>query len=436
MPPAEPDHIPVSVRRALRFLEAHPSVARVTASRVEGSDATVAVVDIRTELANGWRSAGASPSGVRAVEPVSFVFTAAYPLGAPRILLRRDFNRSHPHIQPARGETRPEPCLVAGSPREVLRVRGMAGLFEQLVDWLDKAATTQLIDPQHGWEPVRRDGIDDFVVADADWLTSLPGRDGRCAVYRAWYYASGAGGHVTYRIGLPQADAVPLGPKFAGDWSYEAAGPQARTGTTHAIVAWSGRMPSGRPFVAGDYRPEDVSTVGELLARAETLGCREFLAPKLAMLQDRMPASGLREGQPVAVVLLARRPCDVIGTDSPIEICPYVVELRKGESLTAGSGAAVRTAMHRDEVSARLLRRAAGDSGEAVRPWTLIGCGSVGSKIAVHLSKSGRGPASVVDDADMQPHNFARHGTLPPTPRWKASGSCRRRIISRSPSRR
>jgi hypothetical protein len=413
MPPVLTDQIPVSVRRALRFLESHPSVVRVTTHRIEGSGATVAVVDIRTELANAWRAVGVSPSGVRAVEPVSFVFSAAYPLGAPRILLRRDFNRSHPHIQPARGDTLPEPCLVAGSPREVLRVRGMAGLFEQLVDWLEKAASAQLIDPQNGWEPVRRDGIDDFVVADADWLTSLPGRDGRCAVYRAWYYAVTDGEQTTYRIGLPQGDPVALGPKFAVGWSYEPAGPGARTGTTHAIVAWSGKLPSGRPFVAGEYQPENVSTIDELLARAETLGCRDFLTPKLAMLQSRMPEAGLRMSQPVAVLLLARRPCDVIGTGSPIEICPYVVELRKDETLTPGSGTAVRTAMHRDEISSRLLRRAAGDDGDAVRPWTLIGCGSVGSKLAVHLSKSGRGPASLVDSADMQPHNFARHGTLP-----------------------
>ena len=76
----------------------------------------------------------------------------------------------------------------------------------------------------------------------------------------------------------------------------------------------------------------------------------------------------------MAVLLLARRPFDVIGTASPIEICPYVVELRGGEALASGSGKPVRTAMHRDEISPELLRRAAGDDGTALRPWTLIGC--------------------------------------------------------------
>jgi hypothetical protein len=407
------DDIPIPVRRALRLIETHPSVVRVTADRIEDTEATLAVVEIRTELANAWRGAGISPSGVRAVESVTFLFTAGYPLGAPRIRLRGDFNRSHPHIQPSSDGGRPEPCLVAGSPREVLRVRGIGGLFEQLVDWLDKAAVAQLIDPQHGWEPVRRDGIDDVIVADATWLTGLPTREGGCSVFPAWYFASKGADLVTYRIGLPRGTPVPLGPKFAAEWRYAPVGDRGWTGNTHALVAWSGKLPTGEPFVADRYLPETVTTVDELLARAAELGCREFLAPKLGILQDRISVAKLKDGQPVGVLLLARRPFNVIGTASQIEICPYVVELRGGETLAAGSGKPVRTAMHRDELSPELLRRAAGDDGQALRPWTLLGCGSIGSKIAVHLARSGRGPAAVIDNGNMQPHNFARYGTLP-----------------------
>jgi hypothetical protein len=206
---------------------------------------------------------------------------------------------------------------------------------------------------------------------------------------------------------------VPLGPKFASEWRYAPVDNHGWTGNTHALVAWSGKLPTGRPFVADRYLPETVTTVDELLTRAAELGCREFLEPKLRILQSRISASKLKDGQPIAVLLLARRPFEVIGTASPNEICPYVVELRGGEALASGSDKPVRTAMHRAEISPELLRRAAGDDGEALRPWTLIGCGSIGSKIAVHLAKSGRGPAAVIDNGSMQPHNFARYGTLP-----------------------
>ncbi|MBQ1125406.1 hypothetical protein KBY19_36000, partial [Streptomyces sp. B15] len=146
------------------------------------------------------------------------------------------------------------------------------------------------------------------------------------------------------------------------------------------------------------------TTIDELLKRAAELGCREFLEPKLGILQERVSQSKLKEKQPIAVILLARRPFEVIGTTSPIEICPYVVELRGGEALSSGSGKLVRTATHRDEISPELLRRAAGDDGQALRPWTLLGCGSIGSKLAVHLARSGRGPAALIDDGILQPH--------------------------------
>lgn len=410
---AEEDEPPVAIQRALRLIKVHPSVVRVTTERVEGTETTLAIVEIRTEMANAWRAARISPSGVREIEPVSLLFGAGYPLRPPRIMLRGDFNRSHPHIQPSRGNGSPEPCLVAGSLRELLRVRGIGGLVEQLVDWLDKAAAAELIDPQQGWEPVRRDNVDDIIVADAGWLTRIPTRDGGCSVFRAWFYASRDSDAVTYRIGLPESGTVPMGPKLTEQWAFTRIDDTDYRGSTHALVAWSGKLPTGKPFVAGQYAPETVASIDELLVRAAELGCRRFLEPKLRILEDRIATAKLKIVQPIAVLLLARRPCNVIGTDSPIEICPYVVELRGKDALASGSGQPVRTAMHRDEVGPELLRRAAGDDGICLPPWTLVGCGSIGSKIAIHLARSGRAPSAVVDRAIMQPHNFARHGLLP-----------------------
>lgn len=407
------------VLRALRLIEAHPAVVQVTAVRSTPDDGFIrATVEIRTEMANGWRAAGVSPSGVREVEPVSFTFSKSFPLFAPRITLRTDFNRSHPHLQPSSLEHDPEPCLVAGSPRELMRLRGMEGLLEQLVLWLDKAATAELIDPKQGWEPVRRDYLDDLIVADASWLTSLPTLDSRCVAFKADYYIAGTGS--AYRISLPKSDPVALGPKLADEWRYRSFQSGGRSGNTHALVAWSGKRPNGQRFIADRYLPETVATVDELLTRGGELGCREVLEAKLRLLTSRLSAAQLEAGLPIAVLLLARRPCEVIGTFSLIELCPYVIEIRGGDALSAGSGKTVRTAMHRDEISPELLKRASGDATQSTRPWSLLGCGSVGSKMALHLARAGCGPASIVDNADMQPHNFARHATLPSDTKYEA----------------
>ena len=69
---------------------------------------------------------------------------------------------------------------------------------------------------------------------------------------------------------------------------------------------------------------------------------------------------------------------------------------------------------HRHTVDNKLLKRMSGgidtmEEGTIVH----IGCGSVGSKIAVHLARSGIGPFKLIDRAAFSPHNVARHALVP-----------------------
>ena len=411
MPEAD---LPIPVGRALRLIEAHPSVVDVKAALVGDGPETVALVTVRTELPNEWRAAGESPSGVRPLEQVTFRFGPGYPVFAPGIRLRADFNRSHPHIQPGDASEAPEPCLFAGSPRELLRLRGIIGLVDQLVEWLERAAFLRLIDPDQGWEPVRRDHVDDVIVAESEWIKGLATATAGCAAFKLRYLASVSGsGRATYWVTLRKSDPIAIAPDLTGAFTFRDFD-GGRVGGGVGLVAWSGKKPDGSPFIADRYLPETVSTVDELLARAEILGCREFLQPKLALLQLRFRETKMKVPVPLAVMMLARRPFSVIGSDSGIEICPYVVELDGGDDLSKGSAKTVRSAMHREDISVSLMRRASGNAAaDPAAPWTLIGCGSVGSKIAMHMARAGRGPAAIADQAYILPHNFARHATYP-----------------------
>jgi len=405
--------LPRAVLRALRLIEAHGSVVRVDARRIDGTDSVAAIVMMKTELPNSWRAAGQSPSGVRAIEPVFFRFGPNYPISAPTIRLRADFDRSHPHLQPGDPGDLPEPCLIAGSPRELLRTRGILGLVEQLAEWLERAAFVQLIDPTQGWEPTRRDQVFDIIVADSVWLTGLPTRTGGCHAFPFRYFASlTEDGKAYYWATLKRCDPAAIAPDLSGSFTFQQ-GDGYRAGGGFALVAWSGKKPDGNPFIAGTYQPETVSTLAELLARASDLGVREHLEPKLTLLQTRFKSTKMKVPVPLGVLLLARRPYPVIGTRSETEICPYMVELRGGDALSASSAKVVRPASHREDIAVPLLRRASDDSDPRPVKWTLIGCGSVGSKIGLHLARAGRAPSALVDRAHIQPHNYARHALYP-----------------------
>jgi hypothetical protein len=405
--------LPRAVLRALRLIEAHGSVVRVDVCRTDGHDITTAVVMMKTELPNSWRAVGQSPSGVRAIEPITFSFGPNYPVSAPNIWLRADFDRSHPHVQPGDSGDLPEPCLIAGSPRELLRTRGILGLVEQLAEWLERAALVQLIDPIQGWEPTRRDHIDDVIVADSNWLTGLPTRTSGCHAFPLHYFASLTEyDKVNYWATLNRSEPVSIGPDLTASFTYRS-GEGYRAGRGFALVAWSGKKPDGSLFVAEAYRPETVSTLDELLVHAGELGLRDYLEPKLTLLQARFKSTRMKVPVPLGVLLLARRPYPIIGTASEIEICPYMVELSGDDALSAGSGKVVRAAAHREVIAVPLLRRASADSDAHAAKWTLIGCGSVGSKIGLHLARAGRAPTAVVDSANIQPHNYARHALYP-----------------------
>jgi Prokaryotic E2 family A/ThiF family len=400
--------IPIAILRALRHLEAHPRILSAKPVPALSSEVFVAEIEVDSALPSRWRAAGQSPNGVKSVETVAVIFPPEFPAAAPRFFLRADFDRSHPHLQPV-VHGLPEPCLLNGSTSELMRSQGICALADQLALWLERAARVQLIDPVQGWEPVRRDHIDDIIIADPAALRAMVTPTSGCTALWSHFMSEADAARRLHHIVVGVEPAT-----IAGDLLKALEGQRAQQCLT--LVAWSGKSPSGEPVVAGRYLPENIGDFGGLLARAKELGCHEQLTAKLNLISLRLKGNRLRSIVPLGVILIARRPCDVIGQGSPLEICPYVLELT-GDDLLSYPGTPVRMAGQRDLISANLLARASGGTrGADVKKWVLLGCGSVGSKLALHLVRAGVGPAQVVDRSTMSPHNFARHALVPWSP--------------------
>jgi hypothetical protein len=227
-------------------------------------------------------------------------------------------------------------------------------------------------------------------------------------------YLHAMDGKGLYRIDCP-IDPKPFGPHDTRLFSRRQCDPNEYVGSGVAIAAWAGKV-NGKPIVADTYRPEDVATLGDLLGRAADYGCLPFLEGKLHHIANRLRAEPCGVVVPVAILLLPRRPYAVTGSDSVVEICSYLIEVSTAADLEAPQ-TAVRLVAHRETVSTAVLRRTSGDDPAAPEHlWTLLGCGSVGSKLALHMARTGRGPTILVDKDTLEPHNFARHAALPFNP--------------------
>ena len=311
----------------------------------------------------------------------------------------------------------PVPCIYEGSLDELLHDQGLLGIVNQTALWLEHAALGALIDPNQGWEPVRRDTFQDNLIADADALRGLVNRTGGHRFFKLAYLRTALDGQREALHGQVSTETVKLRQQTVPQYFREGplyGGSGLRGGISVALVVWPGKHPSGQPIINATYLPETVTTVAELKKRAELYGCAAELKDGLGWLRKCLSVQTKAGPFSLGVILLARRPFNLIGIDSPIELCPYLVNIYSPSLFSNGDAEEVQPAAHRDTITRSLLAQMAGNQHTSERPpWALLGAGSLGSKLAIHLARAGNGPGVVVDRSAMTPHNVARHALVP-----------------------
>jgi hypothetical protein len=409
----------IAITRALRLVAQHPNVQHIAEPKEDTRTGQIAVaLDIQLDLPSRWLVAGQSPNGVRVVEPALFSFPADYPLRAPVISLRMDFDRSLAHVNPGSPSEPPRPCIFDGNLDELLQRAGIVEIVNQLVSWLHNAALGRLIDPKQGWEPVRRDSLSDLIVVDSDSMRTMVDRNGGHGFFRLEYARIPGGslgrgdyspiiGSVGDRIALNRSTSRRTFSKRLFDK------PTVELGSSIALFVWPGKHGDGSAWMSDKYRPETVIDRETLFVRASELGCDKSLKSAMDWMVRSLSGVGDQFAFPVAVVLCARRPFHLIGSDSPQELCPYILEIRSASSSIIVDSL-VRPTGFRDAISVQLLRRLSGIKLlSETRRWVQIGAGSIGSKIALHLARSGCAPEKLIDIGVLSPHNMARHALYP-----------------------
>lgn len=408
-----------AVRRAMAVAAKHSHVAGVGSVACRDSGVEAIEVTFCVALPNQWRVEGENRNtGVRAEEKVRFDFPRGYPLFAPNPSLRPNFTRNLPHLQPyTTSDGRPVPCIYDGYLRELLHHQGWPGILDHTAMWLDKAATLSLMDPEQGWEPVRRDYFRDYVVADASDIQQAVRRGGGSMFRRAKYIRltldSGTERVLSWVLSERMQVNEDIVPSIFRERPISRDG-SAFEGESLATLVWPGKHASGTPIVSDTYYPETVFNVKDLRDRARQYGCLAELSSALNTLRKSLKHWRPNGPFKLLILLLVRRPFPLICSNSAIEICPYITDIQSPDLFASGRSTAVYAAAHRHQISRDLLAQMTGDGPlEVALNWTLLGAGSLGSKIAVHLARAGRGPQVVVDWSTLSPHNAARHALLP-----------------------
>jgi integrative and conjugative element protein (TIGR02256 family) len=410
---------------ARKIIQYHPSVnGKVGVPQSQTNGGFEINFEMSVSLPSRSNKKGMTETGVKSKEPVILRFPPTYPFQAPAILLRPDFNRSFPHIYPAlRSDKKSHivPCVYDGPLDDLLHQEGdgLSEILNQLSEWLAKAAINDLIDPRQGWEPIRRDDTFGWVVYDLTGFRALVRDKEGTSAYQCRFLEWKERKEQLYFVGginhRRQRDVTPwlIKNSFFTDKSL-----LMPSYVSLMIFAWSD---SG--VIVDQYLPEGIYSLHQLYERAKEYGCYEPLRNVFVSLCWAIKEASLDMPIfPIFIILCARRPCDLIGDDSSLELIPYVVECHVEDAQLPFSESAIRIRKdspvfplgHRHALTSNLLRRMSGGTdtmkdGHIVH----IGCGSVGSKIAMHLARSGYGPFKLIDKAAFSPHNVARHALIP-----------------------
>lgn len=325
------------------------------------------ITRIKVPLPQRDEDSGVSSSGVKSEEDVCWSFSDRYPFEAPFAVLRSDFPRNFPHINP--NKTDVIPCIIEGSMKELLQQpKGFLGLIDQMVVWLRKAAMDDLMDFEQGWVPMRNDEWGGYYHLEESKISG-----------ELWNLSG------VKVVKIFSADVLVALPPINAKYSR--------------------------------YIPNSIQTLGDV----KTF-CREALDLKtyadLAEALKTLPCNRKSEG---SVLIGVRRPCNIIGTASNIEWLPFAIEIEKGGNKRHVVDRSKARLLSICEIpSPELMKRLSGCSHAGINRIVQVGCGSLGSKIALHLARNGHKRFYFVDNAYFKAHNNARHALLARSPEPKA----------------
>jgi hypothetical protein len=402
-----------SVQDAISTLGKHPRVSNVRAQVLPQAAGVVVTADIDTNLPSTWKALGRSPYGVFPIETVEIFFPADYPRIAPCPSLRPDFNASLPHINPHTAGERIPPCIYQGSLLDALHNEGFGRLVVQLVSWLEKAGDGSLINPEQGWEPTRRSGGDHIVEFDIEGLEKRRPRLGGLQLFQMAQFWRKDGTYSYANDLRPRSSASFWGRDLRELIDLTGSLPLQYVGPTLLALCWPTSGFDGIAAPDSRYLPDTVSNFDEMVLRADAWGCKAALERFTSVVNDAAKHLPITCVLPLYVGLVVKRPFHLIGMTTDYEVLVYRLQVPIPRGIT-GSVTKVDPVPVLATVSPALLRRTSAipNNAPGVRS-TFLGCGSLGSKLILHVARAGFPPELLIDHSYFLPHNAARHTLTP-----------------------
>lgn len=349
---------------------------------------------------------------IREKEPVLIVFNKSlYPNIAPRAYSDRlDFPKqklAHLYISK---EGQPAPfCLTRGDINEWFAEKEIKDYIFQIKSWLCDAASGELASDNNQYEPLRLEGYNGTSVYKykelADYVNSKQGITSDMGFVLGLFYETQAKteekaasyrflGFVDTKDDIEKVFKNNLGltgDKHINKWQY-------------GIILWDKSH-----AVQEEYLVELPSCYEELYRFI-----RNFNMDISAGLEAYFGYEVSRNRSNFPIIVSIKRPHNIIGYNSDIEFINFTISVSR-EEINKKSPSADSLVVFQKHIEPLSISKAIEVSGykNDLGKLVIAGCGALGSKVIMHLIRSGHTNMVLFDNDELSAHNLVRHSLLP-----------------------
>lgn len=375
---------------------------------VEWSDWQVAVpISIAVELPSLGNFDGLD---IKSDEPIILVFDKKeYPSKSPAVYTDRlDFPKDKlAHLYIAKNGRPPGFCYVRGDSDEWYANKRINDLLIRISNWLRDAVTGNLTEDGDQFEPLRLEGYSGTNTYDYHQMADVVDKKLSFAPGRNWAVGLFDQSKDQVAGSFQLVEIVTPGNMERVIEAYNKEKEKNKDDKDkkfyrYGFILWSDSDQAFENYYIN--LPSDWEAFKEY--------CTAFQIP-YNDLEDIIADVNTNHYAYFPVILAIRRPKNLIGFSSNIEFvnlkfCLYTDDVSEGKLI---NNIPIKFQAHNQPLTLLKAQQISGYSNFVDGRAVVFGCGALGSKVTMHLARSGQTNFTLIDPDHLSPHNLVRHSS-------------------------
>ncbi len=346
---------------------------------------------------------------IRPIEPIILVFDPInYPISAPRVYTDRlDFPKNNlAHLYVAVNGRPPALCYIRGNADEWYSNKRTEDLLIRISNWFRDAATGELTENGEQFEPLRLENYSGTITYDYNTLLEvLEGKtnlqfEGKYSV--ALFERNSLETSTSYKFSrlITSKNALEVVKDVDIERKKEMSD-TAKKKYYYAVIMWTDGNETFSEFKVNI--PSDWE---------EFKSFCEFYKISASDFENFITTTNdINDYIYFPVIIGIRRPKQLIGYSSNVEFINLDFKLdtpdvKDGKII---NNVPIRMLKHNQPLTNALAAKISGNNLKIKERNLIFGCGALGSKIIMHLARSGQTNMTMIDPDELSPHNLARH---------------------------